>query len=378
MTATETPPGTTPGGATALTERAAAAGYLRPDALLRVERLVQRYKVHGGTVHAVSDVSFDVLPGESLGLVGESGCGKSTTGRAILQLPRPTSGRVVLGGEDLCALDERRVRPHRPRLQMIFQDPVAALNPRRRVRDLVIEGLDIHGRLRAGERATRAAELLRGVGLDADLVGDRRPHELSGGQCQRVAIARALALDPALLVCDEPVASLDVSVQAQVLTLLARLRAERGLALLFVAHDLAVVRAVVDRVAVMYLGTLVEIGQVDAVYGAPAHPYTRALLDAVPVPDPAVDPELAQTLPGELPSPLAAPSGCPLRTRCPRAEQLCADQRPQLQPVGADHHVACHFPLANNSAFLKDSEPITVDSEPPTSGAPAPDGPDSA
>ncbi|MBL7498687.1 ABC transporter ATP-binding protein [Frankia sp. CNm7] len=319
----------------------------RPGALLRVEHLVQRYRARGAVVHAVSDVSFDLLPGECLGLVGESGCGKSTTGRAILQLPRPTAGRVVLDGEDLCALDRRRLRHRRHRLQMIFQDPVAALNPRRRVRDLVVEGLDIQRQLPGGERAARADALLRDVGLDPELVGDRRPHELSGGQCQRVAIARALAVGPDVLVCDEPVASLDVSVQAQVLTLLARLRAEHRLALLFVAHDLAVVRAVVDRVAVMYLGTIAEIGPVDAVYDTPAHPYTRALLDAVPVPDPAVDPEQAPSLTGELPSPLAPPSGCPFRTRCPRAADRCAAERPLPRAVGPDHHVACHFPLVD-------------------------------
>ncbi|KPM52080.1 peptide ABC transporter ATP-binding protein [Frankia sp. CcI49] len=335
----------TPGTGVLASAAPATAEQLRPDPLLRVEHLVARYRVRGGTVHAVSDVSFDVLRGESLGLVGESGCGKSTTGRAILQLPRPTAGRVVYDGEDLCDLDEKQLRPRRPRLQMIFQDPIAALNPRRRVRDIVVEGLDIRGDRPRQERAARAATLLRDVGLDPELVGDRHPHELSGGQCQRVSIARALALEPDLLVCDEPVASLDVSIQAQVLSLLARLRAERGLALLFVAHDLAVVRAVVDRVAVMYLGTIVEIGQVDAVYNAPAHPYTRALLDAVPVPDPAVDPEQAPALAGDLPSPLDPPAGCPLHTRCPIAVDRCVSERPTPRPVGPDHQVACHFPL---------------------------------
>ncbi|TMR27436.1 ATP-binding cassette domain-containing protein, partial [Nonomuraea zeae] len=250
-------------------------------ALLHVENLVKRFRVPGGVVEAVSGVGFAVRRGQTLGLVGESGCGKSTTGRAVLQLPPPDEGSVRFGEAELTTLSRRDLRKVRNRLQIVWQDPRSALNPGRRVRDLVAEGLVIAGRDRraAGERVDAA---LAEVGLDPATAGGRRPHEFSGGQCQRIAIARALVLEPELLICDEPVASLDVSVQAQVINLLQDVKARHGLSLLFISHDLGVVHNVSDRVAVMYLGRIVEIGDVSAVYGSPAHPYTRALLDAVP------------------------------------------------------------------------------------------------
>ncbi|MFC5819509.1 ABC transporter ATP-binding protein [Nonomuraea harbinensis] len=316
----------------------------RPEPpLLRVENLVKRFRVPGGVIEAVSRVGFTLGRAQTLGLVGESGCGKSTTGRAVLQLPPPDAGSVRFRGEELTALSRRDMRRVRPSLQIVWQDPRSALNPGRRVRDLVAEGPVIAGRPRA-EIAGRVDAALAEVGLNPAEVGDRRPHEFSGGQCQRIAIARALVLEPDLLVCDEPVASLDVSVQAQVINLLQDVKARHGLSLLFISHDLGVVRNVSDRVAVMYLGRIVEIGDVDSVYGAPAHPYTRALLDAVPVPDPLAPPP-GPPLKGEVPSPLRPPSGCRFRTRCPLAQPVCAEQAPDLRPVGDDHQVACHFSL---------------------------------
>ncbi|QFY12001.1 ATP-binding cassette domain-containing protein [Nonomuraea phyllanthi] len=310
-------------------------------ALLRVTNLVKRFRVPGGVVEAVSGVGFSVRRGQTLGLVGESGCGKSTTGRAVLQLPPPDEGSVRFGEEELTVLSRRDLRRVRSRLQIVWQDPRSALNPGRRVRDLVAEGLVIagHDRRAAGERVDAA---LAEVGLDPSAVGGRRPHEFSGGQCQRIAIARALVLEPELLICDEPVASLDVSVQAQVINLLRDVRAAHGLSMLFISHDLGVVHNVSDRVAVMYLGRIVEIGEVGAVYGSPAHPYTRALLDAVPVPDPDAPPP-GPPLRGEVPSPLSPPSGCRFRTRCPLARPLCAERAPELRDIGDDHQVACHF-----------------------------------
>jgi peptide/nickel transport system ATP-binding protein len=312
--------------------------------LLEVDGIVKQHRTAAGVVHAVSGVSLHLAAGETLALVGESGCGKSTVGRAILQLPPPDRGRVAFHGTDLTALGARRMRGLRPRLQMILQDPRASLHPRRRVRDIVAEGLVNVGRPRATVAATVDA-VLASVGLDPAQVGDRRPHEFSGGQCQRIAIARAIALAPEVLVCDEPVASLDVSVQAQVINLLADLQAERGLAMLFISHDLAVVRTISDRVAVMYQGRIVETGPVAAVYDRPRHPYTRALLDSSPVPDPDAPP-LGPPLQGEVPSPLAPPSGCRFRTRCPLAEARCAVEAPTLEPVGDGHTAACHVTAA--------------------------------
>jgi peptide/nickel transport system ATP-binding protein len=314
----------------------------RDDIVLSVEHLVVEFPTPNGTVHAVSDVSFDVAAGETLGLVGESGCGKSTTARAIMQVPPPTSGHIFYEGTDLGSLDRKELRRTRPKLQMIYQDPVSSLNPRRKVRSIVGEGLSIWRRDRADEIVE---EVMRAVGIDPELAGDRHPHEFSGGQCQRICIARSLALDPSVLICDEPVSALDVSVQAQILNLLEEMKRRYELTMLFVAHDLAVVKNISDRVAVMYLGKLCEIGPSVEVYEHPAHPYTRALMAAVPEPDPDVVLDEDEGLAGELPSPISPPSGCRFRTRCPLAEDRCAEEAPEMREVGPGHYVACHFPL---------------------------------
>ena len=317
------------------------------EALLRVENLVVEFPSgRNQKVHAVTDINLDVMPGETLGLVGESGCGKSTTGKAIMQLPPPTSGHVHFGGRDLTTLSGSSVRDIRTEMQMIFQDPISSLNPRRKVEDIVSEGLDIWKKGTKEERATKVDELLLTVGLDPDVAKGRRPFQFSGGQCQRISIARAVATEPDLIVCDEPVSALDVSVQAQILNLLEDMKARYGLTLIFIAHDLAVVKNISDRVAVMYLGRLCEVGDPDKLYAQPAHPYTSALLSAIPVPDPTVRPDARQTLDGEIPSPLSPPSGCRFRTRCPRADQRCVDEVPEMTRVDEDQFVACHHPLA--------------------------------
>jgi oligopeptide/dipeptide ABC transporter ATP-binding protein len=453
------------------------------DPLLRAERLHIEFPLGstGLKVYAVTDVSLDVLEGETLGLVGESGCGKSTTGRALMQLPPPTSGTVTYDGQDLTSLKADGIRHVRPSMQMIFQDPISSLNPRRKVRDIVAEplriwaaehnppamptklaawiwllraivagaaaailvglgllnllvDLDVQNKtewalVAAGETifafayyinsrlilgraplarftalafaavltalavlpASKTAlglgslgfnafvlvasailfalpaslhdfrqmaevreqhlsvvrEVLDAVGLDPDQAMSRRPHEFSGGQCQRICIARALVLDPKLIICDEPVSALDVSVQAQILNLLEEMKQRYGLTLIFIAHDLAVVKNVSDRVAVMYLGKLCEVGPPNELYARPAHPYTAALLSSIPVPDPTVKPREESTLAGELPSPVAPPSGCRFRTRCPKAQDLCAQVEPKMRRVGVGHFVACHFPLVD-------------------------------
>jgi peptide/nickel transport system ATP-binding protein len=317
------------------------------NALLLAERLVVDFPLGstGLKVHAVSDVSLDVLEGETLGLVGESGCGKSTTGRALMQLPRPTSGTVLYDGNELTALKSDSLRKVRPSMQMIFQDPISSLNPRRRVGEIVGEPLKIWKRGTAEEQKQTVREVLEAVGLDPDTAMNRRPHEFSGGQCQRICIARSLVLDPKLIICDEPVSALDVSVQAQILNLLEVMKERYGLTLIFIAHDLAVVKNISDRVAVMYLGKLCEVGPPDELYARPAHPYTAALLGSIPVPDPMVRPSEEGTLSGELPSPVAPPSGCRFRTRCPKAQDLCAQVEPKMRRAGMGHYVACHFPL---------------------------------
>jgi peptide/nickel transport system ATP-binding protein len=312
--------------------------------LLSVDNLVVEYRVGNKIVHAVSGVSFDIDRGETLGLVGESGCGKSTLGRAVLQLRRAVSGRVLFDGENLSAMQGEALRKIRRRVQLIFQDPIASLNPRRRIGDIIAEPLIIAGVRDPKEREERVANVLNAVGLDPALVMGRLPHEFSGGQCQRICIARALVLNPDFIICDEPVSALDVSIRAQILNLLEEMKARFGLTLLFIAHDLAVVKAVSDRVAVMYLGRLCEVGPSEQLFARPAHPYTALLIEAIPVPDP--DQRPAESVPvGEPPSPIAPPSGCRFRTRCPRADQKCRDEVPELQPVRPGQYAACHHPL---------------------------------
>jgi peptide/nickel transport system ATP-binding protein len=322
--------------------------HLRPDedVLLRVEDLVVEFHAEGGKVKAVSGISLDIVAGETLGLVGESGCGKSTTGRAVMQLPRPTSGRVRFDGVELTALAGDALRRTRPQMQMIFQDPISSLNPRRKVGDIVSEGLDIWAVGDAEARRAKVDETLVAVGLDPESARGRRPHEFSGGQCQRISIARAVITDPKLIICDEPVSALDVSVQAQILNLLQDMKQRYDLTMLFIAHDLAVVKNVSDRVAVMYLGKICEVGAPDVLYAQPAHPYTAALLAAIPVPDPGLAADDTRVLGGEIPSNLDPPSGCRFRTRCPKAQPRCAEEEPEIRNVGPDQFVACHFPLA--------------------------------
>ena len=319
---------------------------MSPAELLVVDDLSATYKLpRGRRLTAVANVSFTIYRGETLGLVGESGCGKSTISRAIMQLPPQTGGSVIFEGRDLASLDAETLRRTRTRLHMIFQDPISSLNPRRKVRDIVAEPMAIAGMGSAEERRRRVRAALEAVGLDPDQVMDRRPHEFSGGQCQRIAIARALVTEPHLVICDEPVSALDVSVRAQILNLLEDMKARYGLTLLFISHDLAVVKNISDRVAVMYLGRLCELAPSARLYEAPLHPYTAALMAAIPVMDPDRRPSPSQLLAGELPSPMNPPSGCRFRTRCPRAAPLCAAREPQWQEAEADHFVACHFPL---------------------------------
>ncbi|MEV0622385.1 oligopeptide/dipeptide ABC transporter ATP-binding protein [Nonomuraea sp. NPDC050404] len=292
----------------------------------------------GRTVRAVSGVSFDLARGETLGIVGESGCGKSSAARALVQLPPPRSGSVLLDGLELTELRGEALRQTRRRLQMIFQDPISSLNPRRRVRDIVGEGPRVWNL--PGDRVD---EVLEAVGLDPATAAVRRPHEFSGGQCQRISIARALILDPEVVICDEPVSALDVSVQAQILGLLEDLKDRYRLTLVFIAHDLAVVKNVSDRILVMYLGKVCELAPGADLIGRPAHPYTRALIASIP--GGGLDLPPADTLiSGEPPSPVNPPTGCRFRTRCPRAAAKCAEQEPQIRQIGEDHWLACHFP----------------------------------
>ena len=312
--------------------------------LLSVRDLHVTFTRGGHTVHAVSGVSFDLTEGETLGLVGESGCGKSTTGRAVAQVIKPTSGSVVLGGVELTTCRSGALRRERTRLQMIFQDPISSLNPRRRVRDIVAEPLDIWHSAKGAERTRIVNEMFEAVGLDPELVGPSYARNFSGGQCQRISIARALVMRPKVLICDEMVSALDVSVQAQILNLVEGLKASYGLTVLFIAHDLAVVKNVPDRVAVMYLGRLCEVGTADGLYRSPRHHYTSALLASAIDPDPTHQQQHAP-LQGEPPSPMAPPSGCRFRTRCPAAQERCAVEVPELREVEPGHPVACPFPL---------------------------------
>jgi len=335
--------------------------HLRDGALLRVEDLVVEFPAGvGRKVHAVSGISIDVMEGETLGLVGESGCGKSTTGRAIVQLPRPTGGSVKFEGKELTSLKGEDLRQTRPALQMIFQDPISSLNPRRRIGEIVGEPLKIWRSGSDDEREKKVREVLEAVGIDPDTALQRRPHQFSGGQCQRISIARALMLDPKLIICDEPVSALDVSVQAQILNILEDMKARYGLTLIFIAHDLAVVKNISDRVVVMYLGKICEVGPPDGLYAEPAHHYTAALLSAIPIPDPTREQHATAGVTGELPSPLDPPSGCRFRTRCPAAQERCAAEEPQLREIDAGHFVACHFPLIGGEAPPEAGIPVTV------------------
>jgi oligopeptide transport system ATP-binding protein len=320
------------------------------DVLLKVEDLKMHFPIYRGifrrqvgAVHAVDGVSFEVKRGETLGLVGESGCGKSTTGRTVLQLYKPTAGRITFDGADLVSLKGEQMRKTRRKIQMIFQDPYASLNPRMTVADIVGEPLLVHNVATGKEIQDRVEHLLELVNLNPAFAA-RYPHEFSGGQRQRIGIARALALQPSFIVCDEPISALDVSIQAQVVNLLDELQQQFNLTYLFIAHDLSMVRHISKRVAVMYLGVIMELAARDDLYREPLHPYTQALLSAVPIPDPVADQKRKRILlEGDVPSPVNPPSGCRFRTRCPIAEKICAETRPEFREVRPGHFVACHL-----------------------------------
>ncbi len=318
------------------------------EPILQVRNLKQYFPIRGGIlgrvqnhVKAVDDVSFDVHRGETLSIVGESGCGKSTTGRCILRLQEPTDGRILFEGEDITALSLSNLRRRRKDMQIIFQDPYASFNPRQTIFQLLSEAMAIQNINPPGGRRSHIIELLQMVGLKAEHI-DRYPHEFSGGQRQRIAIARALSVDPKLIICDEAVSALDVSVQAQVINLLMRLQRELGLTYIFVAHDLGVVRRISDRIVVMYLGQVAEVGETRQIFENPQHPYTRALLSAIPVPDPTQRHEPI-TLEGDVPSPIDPPQGCPFHTRCPYVMDRCVTEKPPRHPLSEGHVAACHL-----------------------------------
>lgn len=319
--------------------------------LVRVENLHKYFPItrgiiiqrQVGAIKAVDGVSFDIYRGETLGLVGESGCGKSTTGRTVLQLYRPTSGQVYYEGESLVDMQGETLRRQRRKMQMIFQDPYASLNPRMTVGSIISEPLEVHGVAGGKERQDRVQELLKLVGLNPYFV-NRYPHEFSGGQRQRIGVARALALNPSFIVCDEPISALDVSIQAQVVNLLEDLQSELGLTYLFIAHDLSMVRHISDRVAVMYLGKIVELTDRDTLYASPKHPYTEALLSAVPIPDPEVEEKRERIiLKGDVPSPANPPQGCNFNTRCPKVMPVCYEVDPEFKEIAPGHWCACHL-----------------------------------
>ena len=321
------------------------------NAIVRVEHLTKHFPItrgilfqrEVGSVQAVDDVSFSIKEGETLGLVGESGCGKSTTGRSILQLYRPTSGKVFFRDQELTKMKGEDLRRNRRNMQMIFQDPYASLNPRMTVGGIISEPLEVHGIGKASERRERVEELLRLVGLNPYFI-NRYPHEFSGGQRQRIGVARALALQPEFIVCDEPISALDVSIQAQVVNLLEELQERFGLTYLFIAHDLSMVRHICDRTAVMYLGKVVELAPREDLYNSPLHPYTQALLSAVPIPDPVKERRRKRIiLEGDVPSPANPPKGCRFHTRCPLAVDICREDVPEWREAVKEHWVACHL-----------------------------------
>ena len=319
----------------------------KQEAMISVRNLKMYFPVGGSlfekkkTLKAVDDVSFDLYPGETFGLVGESGCGKTTVGRTIVRLYQPTAGQILLDGTDIAPLTEKEVLPYRSRMQMIFQDPYASLNPRMTVASIVGEPLRYQG-MNAKDIDDRVRELVECVGLKEDHL-NRYPHEFSGGQRQRIGIARALASKPDFIVCDEPISALDVSIQAQIINMLEELQARFGMTYLFVSHDLSMVRHISKRVAVMYLGHIVEMAPVNELYANMLHPYTKALMSAVPIADPdAAEKSRRIVLQGDVPQPINPPSGCPFRTRCPYADKACAEQIPALKDMGGGHMVACH------------------------------------
>jgi len=318
--------------------------------LLRVDNLYKHFPIYRGVfrrqvgaVHAVDGISFDVRTGETFGLVGESGCGKTTAGRTIIQLYKATSGHIYFGDADLSKVKGADLRRMRKRMQMIFQDPYTSLNPRMSVNDTIGEPMIIHGVSRGKEARERVENLMEIVGLNPGFAS-RFPHEFSGGQRQRIGIARALALNPEMIICDEPISALDVSIQAQIINLLEDLQSQMGLTYLFIAHDLSMVHYISNRVAVMYLGILAELAPTTELFNNPLHPYTQALLSAVPIPDPVLEEKRQRIiLEGDVPSPANPPSGCRFRTRCPIAKELCAEQTPEWREITAGHWVACHF-----------------------------------
>jgi oligopeptide transport system ATP-binding protein len=320
------------------------------NVILRVDNLKMYFPIrsgvfqrHIGDIKAVDGVSFEIVTGETLGLVGESGCGKTTTGRAIIRLYKPTGGHVHFEGQDMADLKGETLRKMRRKMQMIFQDPYASLNPRMSVYGIVSEPLTVHHVVSGQEKKDRVAELMELVGLNPGLM-NRYPHEFSGGQRQRIGLARSLALKPELIICDEPISALDVSIQAQVVNLLEELQEQFGLTYLFIAHDLSMVRHISDRTAVMYLGKVVELAPQEELYNQPLHPYTQALLSAVPVPDPVAERKRHRIiLTGDVPSPAHPPSGCNFHPRCPLAQQVCQEEEPEWREVSPDHWVACHL-----------------------------------